>query len=183
MQIEETVIDHIRSRPRFKIFTEISRDEYAIYLKRFLKERSLEFEGNINREVAIITVRSEQNNYWNPCLSLRTETDPEENKTVIRGIFGPTSSVWTFFMFLNFIFGIMWMVAITIWYVEKQIKSNDFPWALTFSIIMLVCLALTFAAARIGKWKGKKQMQQLRAFAEDSIQKFESYQAAGSETV
>lgn len=166
MQIEETVIDHIRSRPRFKIFTEISRDEYAIYLKRFLKERSLEFEGNVNREVAIITVRSEQNNYWNPCLSLRTETDPEENKTVIRGIFGPTSSVWTFFMFLNFIFGIMWMVAITIWYVEKQIKSNDFPWALTFSIIMLVCLALTFAAARIGKWKGKKQMQQLRAFAE-----------------
>ena len=183
MQIEETVIDHIRSRPRFKIFTEISRDEYAIYLKRFLKERSLEFEGNVNREVAIITVRSEQNNYWNPCLSLRTETDPEENKTVIRGIFGPTSSVWTFFMFLNFIFGIMWMVAITIWYVEKQIKSNDFPWALTFSIIMLVCLALTFAAARIGKWKGKKQMQQLRAFAEESIQKFEHYQAAGSETV
>ena len=183
MQIEETVIDHIRSRPRFKIFTEISRDEYAIYLKRFLKERALEFEGNVNREVAIITVRSEQNNYWNPCLSLRTETDPEENKTVIRGIFGPTSSVWTFFMFLNFIFGIMWMVAITIWYVEKQIKSNDFPWALTFSIIMLVCLALTFAAARIGKWKGKKQMQQLRTFAEESIQKFEHYQAAGAETV
>ena len=54
MQIEETVIDHIRSRPRFKIFTEISRDEYAIYLKRFLKERALEFEGNVNREVAII---------------------------------------------------------------------------------------------------------------------------------
>ena len=183
MQIEETVIDHIRSRPRFKIFTEISRDEYAIYLKRFLKERSLEFEGNVNREVAIITVRSEQNNYWNHCLSLRPETDPEENKSVIREIFGPTSSVWTFFMFLNFIFGIMWMVAITIWYVEKQIKSNDFPWALTFSIIMLVCLALTFAAARIGKWKGKKQMQQLRAFAEESIQKFEHYQAAGSETV
>ncbi|QOW10301.1 phage holin family protein [Kaistella flava (ex Peng et al. 2021)] len=173
MKIEETAIDHIRSRPRFKIFTEISRDEYAIYLKRFLQKNSAEFEGNVNKEISIITVRTEGNHYWNPCLALRTEIDPEENKTVIRGIFGPTSAVWTFFMFLNFIFGIMWMVAITIWYVEKQIKSHDFPWAFSFSIIMLVCLALTFMAARIGRLKGKKQMQKLRAFAEESIRNFE----------
>ena len=71
------------------------------------------------------------------------------------------------------------MLAITIWYVEKQIKSNDFPWAFSFSIVMLVCLALTFTAARFGKWKGKKQMQQLREFAEESIRKFENYQAEG----
>lgn len=179
MKVEETVIDNIRSRPRFKIFTELSREEYAVYLQKFLKERNVEFEGNVNKEVSLIRVRTPNDNYWKPCLSLRTETDQEENKTVIRGIFGPTASVWTFFMFLNFIFGIMWMVAITIWYVEKQIKSNDFPWAFTFSIIMLVCLALTFTAARIGKWKGKKQMQQLREFAEESIRKFENYQAEG----
>ncbi|MDN3606221.1 hypothetical protein [Kaistella yonginensis] len=178
MKVEETVIDHIRSRPRFKIFTEISREEYTIYLKSFLKEREDQFTGNINNEVSEITVKTPEENYWKPNLALRTETDSEQNKTVVRGIFGPSASVWTFFMFLNFIFGIMWMVAITIWYVEKQIKSNDFPWAFTFSMAMLVCLALTFTAARIGKWKGRKQMQQLREFAEESIRKFETYQAA-----
>lgn len=183
MQIEETTIDHIRSRPRFKIYTHVSREDYIIYLKYFLNERTEKFHGNINQEVSLITVRSEEDYYWKPNLSLRTEFDADENKTVIRGIFGPTSSVWTFFMFLNFIFGIMWMVGITIWYVEKQIKSNDFPWAFTFSILMLVCLALTFAAARIGKWKAKKEMQQLREFAEESILNFESYQASGSATV
>ncbi|MGA9211407.1 hypothetical protein [Kaistella sp.] len=171
MKIEETAIDHIRFRPRFKIFTEISREDYTIYLKKFLVERAADFEGSVNKEISIITVRTEQNNYWNPCLSLRIETDSDENKTVIRGVFGPTSAVWTFFMFLNFIFGIMWMVFITIWFVEKQIKSHDFPWALSFSIAMLVCLGLTFAAARIGKWQGKKQMQKLREFAEESVQK------------
>ncbi|MDQ0477155.1 hypothetical protein [Chryseobacterium sp. MDT2-18] len=173
MKIEETVLDQIRSRPRFKIITEISREEYTAYLKRFLQEHADEFQGNVNKEISIITVRTEQNNYWNPCLSLRTETDPDENKTVIRGVFGPTSAVWTFFMFLNFIFGIMWMVSITIWLVEKQIKSHDFPWAFSFSIAMVVCLGLTFAAARIGKWQGKKQMQKLREFAEESIRSFE----------
>lgn len=177
MKIEQTTIDHIRSRPRFKILTDISREEYTAYLKIFLKERQERFEGNINNEAAIITVKTPEDHYWKPNLALRTEINPDENKTVIRGIFGPSASVWTFFMFLNFIFGIMWMVAFTIWHVERQIKSNDFPWAFTFSIMMLVGLALTFTAARFGKWKAKKQMQQLREFAEESILNFEKYQA------
>lgn len=177
MKVEETVIDHIRSRPRFKIFTEISREEYAVYMKKFLKERAVEYSGNINTEVASISVRSEHNNFWKPCLSLRTEHDPDEDKTLVRGIFGPTSSVWTFFMFLNFIFGIMWLIAISIWYVEKQIKSNEFEWALPFSFVMILCLGLTFLAARIGRFKAKTEMQQLRNFAEESIREFENYQA------
>jgi hypothetical protein len=175
MKIEETTIDHIRSRPRFKIFTDISPDEYTKYLQNFLKERGEQFTGYINNEVSLITVKTKENSYWKPNLALRTEIDSEENKTVIRGVFGPSTSVWTFFMFLNFIFGILWMVGITIWYVEKQIKSNDFPWAFTFSNVILICLALTFLAARFGQWKGKKQMQQLREFAEESIRKFENY--------
>lgn len=179
MKIEETVLDHIRSRPRFKIFTDLSREEYTADLRLFLKENAAEYNGNINVEGGLIIVKTEHNNYWKPCLALRAEHDAEENKTLIRGIFGPTSSVWTFFMFLNFIFGIMWMVAITLWYVEKQIKSNDFWWALPFSFVVLLCLALTFLAARIGKYKAKAEMQKLRKFAEESILHFENDQVAG----
>jgi hypothetical protein len=175
MKIEQTVIDQIRSRPRFKIFTDITREQYTVYLKNFLKENADLFEGNVNNESAIISVKSPHNHYWKPCLALRTETDPEENKTLVRGIFGPTSAVWTFFMFLNFIFGILWMIAITLWYVEKQIKSSDFTWALPVSFVMLACLGLTFLAARIGKIKAKKEMEQLRNFAEASIRKIEDY--------
>jgi uncharacterized membrane protein (DUF485 family) len=176
MKIEETVLDNIRSRPRFKIFTEITKEEYAVYLKDFLKNYAQDYHGNVNTEVALITVRTKEDYYWKPCLSLRAEIDAEENKTLIRGIFGPTAAVWTFFMFLNFIFGIMLMVAITIWYVEKQIKSNDFAWALPFSLAMVFCLAMTFLAARIGKFKARKEMEQLRQFAEKSIRQFENSQ-------
>lgn len=174
MQIEETVIDHIRSRPRFKIFTDISREKYTVLLQEFLQQRDKEFTGNVNNEQAIIEVRTEHNHYWKPNLALRTEIDPDENKTVVRGVFGPSSSVWTFFMFLNFIFGILWMVFVTIWFVEKQIKSNDFPWALSATFFMMFCLGATFIAARIGKIKGKKEMQKLREFAEESVRTFEN---------
>ena len=181
MKVEQSVTDSIRSRPRFKIYTGISRDAYITYLKSFLKENENRFEGNINREISLITVKSAENYYWKPCLTLRTET--EDDQTLITGIFGPTSAVWTFFMFLNFIFGIMWMVSITIWYVEKQIKSTDFPWALNVSFVMLIMLALTFTAARIGKWKARSEMKQLREFAEESIRRHESYVPSTSEEV
>lgn len=172
MKIEETAIDHIRARPRFKIFTEISRENYTTFLKHFLASRSDEFSGNINAETAVITVKTGQDDYWKPCLALRTET--EENKTVIRGVFGPSSAVWTFFMFLYFIFAILWMVFITIWFVEKQIKSNDFPWALSASFLMLFLLLATYVVSKFGHYKAKTEMQKLRKFAEESITEFEN---------
>ena len=174
MQIEESVLDSIRSRPRFKIFTDISRENYTILLKKFLAEKEDHYTGNINTEAANIMVKSEHNHFWKPCLALRTETDLEENKTVIRGIFGPTSAVWTFFMFFYFIFSITWMVFFTIWFVERQIKSSEFPWALSLSFVMLFLLVVTYTAGRLGQIKARKEMQKLREFAEESIQSFEN---------
>ena len=173
MQIEETVIDSIRSRPRFKIFTDISKEVYTEHLKNFLAEKNENYFGNINSEAAIIKVKSEEDYFWKPCLALRTERDSEENKTVVRGVFGPTSAVWTFFMFLYFIFGILFMVFISIWFVEKQIKSHEFPWALSVSIISLFCALATYIAGRFGQIKAKEEMQKLRDFAEESVRKFE----------
>ena len=171
MKIEETSIDHIRVRPRFKILTDISREDYTTFLKHFLASRSEDFSGNINSETAVITVKTGKDDYWKHCLALRTET--EDSKTVIRGVFGPSSAVWTFFMFLYFIFAILWMVFITIWFVEQQIKSNDFPWALPVSFIMLSLLLGTYLATRFGQKKAKTEMLKLRKFAEESITEFE----------
>ena len=66
------------------------------------------------------------------------------------------------------------MVFITIWFVEKQIKSNDFPWALPVSFIMLFLLLGTYLATRLGQQKAKTEMQKLRKFAEESITEFEN---------
>lgn len=173
MKIEESVLDQIRSRPRFKIYTEITREKYVEILKELLKNQSEHYTGNINSETATIMVKSEQDYYWKPCLSLRTEHDSEENKTLIRGIFGPTSAVWTFFMFLYFIGSILWMVFITMWFVERQINSNDFPWALSASFFTVFFLALTYFATKIGQYQAREEMRKLRDFAEKSILQFE----------
>lgn len=151
--------------------THLSKEEYAENLKKYLAEHKQEFTGNINKEVATISVLTDDDNYWKPCLALRVEID--ENVTVIRGVFGPSSAVWTFFMFLYFFFSIAWMTFFTMYYVEKQIKSTEYPWALSASFVMLALIALTYAAARFGQHKAKEEMKKLRRFAEESSLKFE----------
>lgn len=171
MNTEETTLDKIRTRPRFTMFTNLTKEEYAENLKKYLTEHRDEFSGNINKEVATICVETEYETYWKPRLSLRIET--EDEKTSVRGVFGPSSAVWTFFMFLYFSFSILWMVFFSMYYVEKQIRSQEYPWALTASFVMLAFILLTYAAARFGQHKGKDEMIKLRKFAEESTLPFE----------
>lgn len=171
MNTEETTLDKIRTRPRFTMFTNLTKEEYAENLKKYLAEHRDEFSGNINKEVATICVETEYETYWKPRLSLRIET--EDEKTSVRGVFGPSSAVWTFFMFLYFSFSILWMVFFSMYYVEKQIGSQEYPWAFTASFVMLAFILLTYAAARFGQHKGKDEMIKLRKFAEESTLPFE----------
>lgn len=161
-------LNPIRTRPRFKIFTDLEAETCAKQLKSQLKIENQIFQGNINKEVANIWVKTQHNEFWKPYLSLRIEK--EENQTVIRGVFGPSAAVWTFFMFLYFIFSITFMVFITIWFVTKQIKSTDFPWAIHVAILSIILLLISFFATKIGQIKAKSEMEQLRDFAEKTIE-------------
>ena len=159
-------LNSIRNRPRFKLYTDLSPEEYETNLRNYLDKNHGQFYGNINREVATIFVRTTEESYWKPNLALRIEK--EEETTVIRGIFGPSTSVWTFFMFMYFLLTVSWMTFFTLYYVEKQINTDNYPWSLPCSFGVLVLIALTYAAARFGQLKAKDEMLLLRKFAEES---------------
>ncbi|QOR73905.1 hypothetical protein IMZ16_00195 [Cruoricaptor ignavus] len=108
--IRETNIDRIRTRPRFTIETDIAPKVYEQILREHLKSDA-SIAGNINAEVAEFFVKTAQPSYYNPKLTMRIES--AEDRTIIRGIFGPSAAVWTFFMFLYFAFTVLWMVFIT----------------------------------------------------------------------
>lgn len=170
MQAQQSTLDKIHTRPRFKLEVDLQPKEYEERLKDYLFKHK-EYSGNINAEVATIWVNTVEDSFYKPYLSLRIEK--EEEKTMIRGVFGPSSEIWTLFMFLYFGFSILWMVFITMWFVEKQIKSNDYPWALTASFITLALVFFTYLASRFGQLKAKDEMAQLRKFVEKSTLKYE----------
>ena len=167
MKTEQTTLDRIRTRPRFKMYIHLNKEQYESNLKKFLKEHSDEFTGNVNKEVATISVKTEDFPYWKPQLSLRIEQE-EEVQYVVRGIFGPSSSVWTFFMFLYFLWIVAWMTFFTLWFVGEQIKSQEFRWALPASFFILFLTILTYLSARYGQNKAKREMALLRRFAIES---------------
>jgi len=164
----EEKLNSLRTRPRFKIYTDFDTEICAKKIKSLLALYKENLQGNINNEVANIWIKTEHNEFWKPYLSLRIEK--ENHQTVIRGVFGPSAAVWTFFMFLYFIFSITFMVFITIWFVTKQIKSTDFPWAIHVAILSIILLLISFFATKIGQIKAKSEMEQLRDFAEKTIE-------------
>lgn len=79
-------LNSVRSRPRFKIKTKISPQEFSKNLKLRIKGYD-NFEGSVNQETAIIYIKTKTTPYWKPQLSLRTELNTEENTTEITGVF------------------------------------------------------------------------------------------------
>lgn len=171
MTAHETTLDKMRTRPRFKIYSNLKQDDYKDALQNYLDLNKDVFAGNINRETANIYVKTKDKPYWKPYLALRTENS--DDNIVIRGIFGPSSEVWTFFMFIYFGLSILWMVFITLWFVGTQINTDDYDWALSVSFITLGLVLLMYIASKIGQQKAKNEMKLLRQFAIDSTLKHE----------
>jgi hypothetical protein len=73
-----------------------------------------------------------------------------------------------FILFWNYLYGF-----ISIWWVTKQIKSSDFPWAIYLAIFYNL---LSIHVYRNKNWstKSKKEMEQLRDFAENALENIEN---------
>jgi uncharacterized protein YqeY len=66
-------LNTIRTRPRFKLETDLSKEDFELNLKTEL-QKNTEIQGNINKEVASIWVKTAHNEFWKPYLSLRAES-------------------------------------------------------------------------------------------------------------
>ncbi|MCB0457632.1 MAG: GTP-binding protein [Flavobacteriaceae bacterium] len=105
--------------------------------------------------------------FWSPQLDLEIFSF-EEGKTTLRGLFGPKPSVWTMFMFLHFAVASLF-IGFGIWaYTNASLNT---PYALQLVLMALMVLAwfLLYAAGRMGKQAGKKEMLKLYSFMKQTL--------------
>jgi hypothetical protein len=69
----EEKLNSLRTRPRFKIYTDFDTETCAQKIKIFACSSEEIYQGNINNEVANIWIKTEHNEFWKPYLSLRIE--------------------------------------------------------------------------------------------------------------
>lgn len=151
----------IRIRPRFKKYYDLPAEKVEDIIKEKL-DSSTDFSASVDRGHFTIRIKSEDRHYWSPQLNLSFEE--EENRTLIRGLYGPAPNVWTIFLFAYLAIGVLSIFALFLgfsyWMLGKEIQIL---WALP---ILAVSALLVYMIAQFGQKIGAEQTFRLNRFME-----------------
>jgi len=153
-------------RPRFQRELELPKEAY---LSHFASANSDTFFIKRVDDHVFIKFRKKEISFWSPQLQIEIVKDHDE-KTRLYGLFGPNPTLWTFFMFLHF--GVAtFFVIFGIWAYSSAALDKSYTWQVVAMIFMVLIWFAFYAFGRLGKKKGKPQMQELHQFMEDVLQK------------
>lgn len=156
------LVNEIILRPRFEI--KLLADPEVLKKAFDLEPRPPFLIKRIDEHI-YIRFRKEQTNFWSPQLHLEISSF-SEGKSSIHGVFGPNPTLWTFFMFLHFGVATLFLILAVFAYSKYTLGHNVN--LLIIGMLLLVFLWLCFYAfGRLGKAKGKPQMEALRQYADE----------------
>lgn len=151
----------IALRPRFTLEMSASPE---ILLGHF------EEAGKMNRDYVVsriddhvfIRFPKEQQHFWSPQLHLEIYK-LEKQRTVIKGLFGPSPTVWTLFMFFHFAVILLFITA-GIWMYTAMTLEDSFIIPLLGMIVLVIAWFILYFAGRLGRKAGKTEIRALQYF-------------------
>ncbi len=151
----------IELRPRFQMDVPKSVAtilENAAIIKDEVKE---DYRIKVSDHHIFLFITLAKRKYYSPHLHIEL-TAIDDNTTHVKGLFGPDQTVWTFFMFLHFFVGgvflIFMMMAYSHWSLHQSVVVDC---AVMFFMAML--WMLLYFQARINRKKCAPQMYKLEA--------------------
>ena len=158
----EKVNSEVFLRPRFSIDLDKSCDAVLNNFTEEFKKEECKIRGKIVDGHVFISVPKDDEHFWSPQLHLEI-LDESENKSILKGLFGPKPQVWTLFMFIHFIIGISFLGFGVMLYSKLSLEEP-----IVFPLIMMIFLplfwTLLYFLGKIGKDTGKEQMKTLHDF-------------------
>lgn len=122
-------------------------------------------------EHIFIKFRKADTNFWTPQLHLELSSY-EQGVSNIRGVFGPNPTLWTFFMFLHFGVGTLFVILGIFAYSNHSLGKDITFLMMGMFFLVLIWFAL-YAFGRMGKSKGEGQMDQLKSMFRETITGFQ----------
>ncbi len=154
-------------RPHFQIELQ-SENEKILTVFESSKHTSITCKRLDNH--IFLKFKPNKNHFWSPQLHLEI-TSNEVNKTCeIYGVFGPNPSLWTFFMFLHFGIATLFIV-LSIWAYSSFTLNKPYGLKVSLMLLMIILWVSFYIFGRIGKRKGKPQMQELFDYVKTIINK------------
>jgi hypothetical protein len=149
----------IHLRPRFTIDLNEGQELIISKFKKALKEKNNKFPSRFVDGHIIIDVPKKEDHFWSPQLNIEIE-DIEEDKSLLKGLFGPKPQVWTLFMFIHTVVGITFLIFGVMLYVKWSLDGSVIL-PLMMTIFLPLFWVLLYFLGRIGKSTGHSQMDDL----------------------
>lgn len=165
MSIKPDQIIHIR--PRFKLQVEMDVKEIEHCIMEKILSKEFPCSGNIKHGFGSISILKKDQHFWSPQLTITLEK--VEEKTEIRGLYGPKASVWTMFIFFYCIIGFLTIISVMVGLSNLSLEKP--AGVLWYSPIFIVLFLTIYLVSNFGKKLGKDQLVILHHFFEKAIGK------------
>lgn len=165
-----TAVSHLPPfalRPRFKAEVPFGIDEIGTKIKGRLKERKDDVVGKVVGNMAVLSIPDEKKHFWSPQLTLGMDETDTQGVTMLRGMYGPSTSVWLAFVFTYGILGIVASFALIIGLSQYTMGQSSYALYIAFFSVLGIC-ALYFISFS-GQKIGGAQMEVLHGFVEESL--------------
>jgi len=156
-----------RVRPRFTLDLAIPPEQVIARVRARLAEDP-KITGGLYRRTITLTVRKEDAHFWSPHLDIQL-ADTEEGGTRLSAMFAPAPPIWTTFMGVQFLFGVL-AVSSAIYVASMYMLHRDVLIPLGAFVAFMIGGGLSYGAAYIGQGFGAEQMYELRTFLDHALE-------------
>ena len=149
----------IELRPRFQKNSQKAIKNVIEKANKIKEEVKEDYRIKISDHHIFFFITLAKRKYYSPHLHIEL-TENEDSTTHVKGLFGPDQTVWTFFMFLHFFIGgvflIFMMMAYSHWSLKQSIVVDC-----SVMFFMAILWMLLYFQARINRKKCAPQMYKL----------------------
>ncbi|MGJ8684711.1 MAG: GTP-binding protein [Nonlabens sp.] len=154
-------------RPRFMRYLPVALDEVR---QRFTTNAAARnnYKTSIVDDHIFIRILKKDQHFWSPQLHLELRENPDSG-TDIHGLFGPSPTVWTFFMFLHFVAAGLFITA-GIWCYTQHVLDNSILFPVIAMVVLVVIWFTLYTLGQFGKKKGHSQMHELYQYMKECLE-------------
>jgi hypothetical protein len=156
-----------RIRPRFEKSTPLSPEEIQERIQKALSVPNARCRGKMIPRFITLFIPVEERHYWSPQLTINM-WEEEDGTTLLRGLYGPSPSVWSLFVYsyaaIGILFTFIGIIGYSQWSLDQDAKIL---WALP--ALALAALVLYFVA-QTGQKIGAAQTFTLHHFFEEALE-------------
>ncbi|AXG68113.1 hypothetical protein KORDIASMS9_00303 [Kordia sp. SMS9] len=158
--------EEIVLRPRFQLELSEASETVLDRLEATKNSQKAFVVSRVDQHVFIRIPKAKQH-FWSPQLHVEVD-EIDAHSCLLHGLFGPSPTVWTFFMFLHFLVACLF-IGFGVWAYTNATLGNSYAIQVALMFFMVMIWFVLYFGGRWGKATGKPEMLALYGFLKETL--------------